>query len=449
MKMTIRKDEFRINKAPHIIMVTNHGVHEWQIVPGLKDTGGQNIFVNQFTDALVILGFKVTIVNRGGYPHPITGAMQSGTDVKDQFRRIIYLEDNCSSFVRKEDMHERVCELADGLIEILNADEKSPEMIISHYWDAAVISQKALSRTNKSLKHIWVPHSLGEIKKQKTTADENIELRMDERVAAENSIIGVLDTIVATSETVRQSLEQDYGYSGKIAFIPPCIDTDRYFPFEVEAEHEIYRVLKQAVAGGCEYDFSNGTIITEISRTDTTKRKDILIKAFAEIAEDFPGVMLAVTIDEKSCTGRELVELISELKISSRVAVLGSIWEYLPALYNITDIYCSPSVMEGFGMSVQEAAACRTAVIASELIPFAVEYLSAQNVGGNASGAIIVRADDINGFAESMRVLLNDKTLRDEMAENAYKRTIPEFTWNRTVKRFFADIGCELPGDAE
>lgn len=57
-------------------MITNHGVHEWQVVPGLPDTGGQNVHVNQFTEALIDLGYRVTIVTRGGYPHPVTGRAQ-------------------------------------------------------------------------------------------------------------------------------------------------------------------------------------------------------------------------------------------------------------------------------------------------------------------------------------------------------------------------------------
>ena len=46
-------------------MITNHGVHQWEVIPGLPDTGGQNVFVNQFSAALAEMGFRITIVNRG------------------------------------------------------------------------------------------------------------------------------------------------------------------------------------------------------------------------------------------------------------------------------------------------------------------------------------------------------------------------------------------------
>ncbi len=434
-------DAFKTNKAPHIIMVTNHGVHEWKIVPGLKDTGGQNIFVNQFADALVLFGFKVTIVNRGGYPHPVTGKMQTGTEFKDESRRIIYLEDGHPGFIRKEDMHEQVTALSDNLLKMIEAESVPPKMIISHYWDAAAVVVRALERIETPVKHIWIPHSLGGIKRKKTTEKENENLRMAERLKAENEILRSVETVVATSEKIRISLRQDYGFNGKIAFIPPCIEVERYHPFQVDADDPVYRILAEGVSGNNATDFHNGLIVTEISRTDKTKRKDILIRAFAEIADEFPLLFLAITIDRQSPTGKELLKLIDKLGIVSRVAVLGSVWEYLPALYNITDVYCSPSVMEGFGMSVQEAAACRTAVVTSDLIPFAVEYLVAQSSDAAGAGALIVEADDIQGFAVALRKVLSNTGFRDETAENAYRRTIPDFTWNRAVSGFFRDIG--------
>ena len=85
-------------------MITNHGIHQWKIIPGLPDTGGQNVFVNQFTNQLAQNGFKITIVNRGGFPHPLSGMYRRGYDYKDENQRILYLEDSLPSFVIKEEM---------------------------------------------------------------------------------------------------------------------------------------------------------------------------------------------------------------------------------------------------------------------------------------------------------------------------------------------------------
>ena len=62
-------EAFKQSERPHILMVTNHGIHQWDVIPGLPDTGGQNMFVNQLSATLAWLGFRITIANRGGYPH--------------------------------------------------------------------------------------------------------------------------------------------------------------------------------------------------------------------------------------------------------------------------------------------------------------------------------------------------------------------------------------------
>jgi len=97
---------FLASRRKHVLMITNHGIHQWQVIPGLPDTGGQNVFVNQFADELARIGFRITIANRGGYPHPITGQWQRGLRYHDEHQRIVYLEDGADEFVRKEDMAE-------------------------------------------------------------------------------------------------------------------------------------------------------------------------------------------------------------------------------------------------------------------------------------------------------------------------------------------------------
>jgi hypothetical protein len=70
VKKQLNHKEFINSARKHVLMLTTHGVHQWDVVPGLTDTGGQNIFVNQFTEELVHQGYRVTVANRGGYLHP-------------------------------------------------------------------------------------------------------------------------------------------------------------------------------------------------------------------------------------------------------------------------------------------------------------------------------------------------------------------------------------------
>lgn len=432
-------------------MITNHGIHQWQIIPGLPDTGGQNVFVNQFSEALARLGFKITIVNRGGYAHPVTGQLQAGLVYKDEHQRILYLDDGRAEFVRKEDMHEQIPALVESLRRSLDGEASEIDLLVSHYWDAAQIGAQYNAGRREPVQHVWVPHSLGTLKKRNVGPERWAALRIDERIAVEKALVPQLDGVAATSTTIRQILADDYGYDGPDLFLPPCVDTERYYPRPVAADHEVWAFLSRH-SGLTAAQVRRCKIVTEISRTDTTKRKDLLIRAFARVQRRRPDSLLLVSIDEHQADlARELQTLIRDLGVGDHVAVVGSVWEWLPTLYAITDVYCTPSVMEGFGMSAQEAAATRVPVIASHLVPYVTGYLLGSDVRQVAfdpkhpplqvgSGAIVVQADDKAGFTQALTMLLIDDELCQGMGQRAYQITVPHFTWQNMVTRFLADL---------
>jgi mannosylfructose-phosphate synthase len=442
---------FLASPRPHVLMITNHGIHEWTITPGLPDTGGQNVFVNRFTAELARLGFKITIVNRGGYEHPATGKPRRGFHYKDAFQRILYLQDGLDAFVRKEEMASRIPQLVDACEEALALEGTDVELILSHYWDGAELGRRYNQRRAAPVPHYWVPHSLGTVKRRNVAPERWAELHIDERVAVEETLVQQVDGVAATSSTIREALREDYGYEGPDLFLPPCVDTDRYHPREVTAADPIWDFLRERSALAPDA-LRSRKIVTEISRTDTTKRKNVLIRAFAAAHADVPESLLIVTIDETSQPlAGELLALIEETGLQEDVIVLGSVWAWLPTLYAITDVYCTPSIMEGFGMSAEEAAATGVPVVASDRVPFATEYLLGVDVetvpvpGSDAplrqgEGAVVVQADDVAGFAAALTRLLTDSALSRKIGSRGHAITVPYFTWSKQVPEFLEAI---------
>ena len=443
--------KFLTSSRPHILMVTNHGIHQWKIVPGLPDTGGQNVFVNQFTESLAKQGFKITIVNRGGYDHPVSGEPRTGLHYKNENQRIYFLKDDIHAFVRKEDMDDQLSALAAALINHFNNEKEKIDLIISHYWDGAKLGLLYNQAMASPVPHIWVPHSLGMIKKRNVVPDQWEGLRIDERIENEKKILQAVDRVASTSANIGKSLIEDYGYLIEPLFLPPCVDPERYYPREIHEDDPILRFL----SGYCDLspeEIISSQIITEISRTDRTKRKDLLLRAFAQLQRKHPDSLLVISIEQRQeGLSKNLMDLMSELGIEKRVAVLGSVWDELPDIYAVTDIFCTPSVMEGFGMTSQEAAATAVPVVASNLVPFVTEYLLGEDieeipVAGSAvplklgKGAIVAQADDVNGFAHALDLLLLNLDLRLKLGEEAYKITIPYFTWENVVREFIEDI---------
>jgi len=447
---------FLESERKHILMITNHGMHNWKYIPGLPDTGGQNVFVNQFTYTLADLGYKITIINRGGYKHPVTGDMQQGLNYLDENQRVLYIEDSTKEFVRKEDMDEHIPELADFLYEHLNTENIPVDLIISHYWDSCKLAIMVNEKLDQPVKHIWVPHSLGEVKKRNMPEDTWEDLRIDERIANEKTFRNKIDGVAATSALIRDSLESDYGYRDCL-FLPPCVNAERFYQREVDDQHEIWNFLSQITGQSRDY-VRECHIVAEISRTDKTKRKDVLLKAFAEVRKKHPKAILVLAVDDSAeKVAPELHQLIDELELNGHVAAIGNEWERLPYLYSIISLYCSPSVMEGFGMAVQEAAATRAPIVGSNKIPFVTEYLLGDDIEIIRSpdnehkplklgeGAIVAEADDIQGFAKALQIYFDDAVLRKKSGECAYHITVPQFTWKNMAKSFLESIDMDIP----
>lgn len=104
-------------------------------------------------------------------------------------------------------------------------------------------------------------------------------------------------------------------------------------------------------------------------------------------------------------------------------------------------------------MTPQEAAATKVAVVSSDGVPFATEFLlgeefrevSLPDDPGRAvrvgQGAIVVPKDDVEGFGFALAMLLADDDLRLQLGVQGYQITIPDFTWEQVTRNFLKAAG--------
>jgi glycosyltransferase involved in cell wall biosynthesis len=438
-------------------MITNHGIHQWKVIPGLRDTGGQNVFVNFMTDALSEAGMKVTVINRGGYEHPTTGEMRRGLHYKNDTERILYIEDGKKEFVRKEDMNDQIPELVEFATEFLKNEGTEPALLVTHYWDAAKIGVLVKNRIDGDYPHVWVPHSLGALKKKKVDSSRWKDLRIDGRIDAERMVLESVTRVGYTSEDIRESLKEDYGYDSDL-FLPPCVDVNRFHPRDLPEGEPIWDFLAER-SPLSEEEIRRRKIVVEISRTDTTKRKDILITAFARAKKEVDDSLLIVAVDDRrEDIADDLYRIIEEEGVRDSVITVGSVYDELPFIYAASNVYCTPSINEGFGMSVQEAAASGLPSISSNLVPFTMEYMlgedpeeldseRSQDSPLKGEATIIAKADETDCFAEALVYILENDVERRRMGDKAFERTVPYFTWQRMVRDFLRDVGITASRD--
>lgn len=120
-------------------------------------------------------------------------------------------------------------------------------------------------------------------------------------------------------------------------------------------------------------------------------------------------------------------QLADRAGLKSRFDHLESVTqEALLQLYSDCDVLVLPSRMEGWGLSLMEAMACRRPVIASRV--GGIPELVRDGVDG-----LLVGSGDLLGLSEAIIRLLRDDDLRELMG-NAGRERVKDFPWDKAAK---------------
>jgi len=115
---------------------------------------------------------------------------------------------------------------------------------------------------------------------------------------------------------------------------------------------------------------------------------------------------------------------------SSSLLGLGRVpGEKMPGLYQSHDVLISPTVREGFGLSIAEAMACGLPVVASDCssIPELVDH---------GKGGFLCPIGDVHAFADKINLLADSPQLRKEMGEYNRAKVEDFFTLDRMVREY-------------
>lgn len=159
---------------------------------------------------------------------------------------------------------------------------------------------------------------------------------------------------------------------------------------------------------------------------DMHPRKNLerLLQAFARMPRRQDVKLLLV--GKPLWKAKRLRECIEAVGLTDRAITTGYVpAEDLPALYQGAEVFCYPSLYEGFGFPILEAMASGVPVAASNAS-------SCPGVGGEA--AAYFEPTDVDAIADTLTRLLDSSQLRADMARAGVKwaRT---FTWEQTARR--------------
>ncbi|MDQ3990691.1 MAG: glycosyltransferase [Actinomycetota bacterium] len=233
--------------------------------------------------------------------------------------------------------------------------------------------------------------------------------------------------VTTVSGAVLRSVRGHVRYpAARLSVIPNGIDTGRPLLPRAEA---------RAALGFEESDLLVGTV----ANLRPQKGLDVLVRALATVAADFPGLR-AVVLGRDDGEGERLRDLAGALGVSDRVRWEGyrrDARELLPAL----DLYVVASRAEGSSLAILEAMDAGLPVVATA-------------VGGNPEAVshgttgLIVRPERPPELAAAMRTLLADPGRRARMGAAGRARIADGFG-ARAMSRRYLDLYRAVAGVAE
>ncbi|MDO8512174.1 MAG: glycosyltransferase family 4 protein [bacterium] len=178
---------------------------------------------------------------------------------------------------------------------------------------------------------------------------------------------------------------------------------------------------------------SDAKIIITVCRLVSRKGVDVVIRALPEVLKIFPQTTYQIIGDgpERS----KLEDLVGKLGLKKQVNFLGKVtdselWKSL----NDADLFVltprdEAGNFEGFGIVYLEAAAAGTCAVASRSggVPEAV----LDGVTG-----LLCEPDNPKDTADKIIKLLKNDELREKLNENAHKRVVDDFTWEKRAVLF-------------
>lgn len=167
--------------------------------------------------------------------------------------------------------------------------------------------------------------------------------------------------------------------------------------------------------------------IVYVGRLKPYKNVDVAIQAFRKVLDVYPTALFNIAGSGECLV--ELQKLVKNLDMKDNVKFVGQVTDEEKAhLFGKSWVAVQPSTIEGWGITVIEANASGTPVIASN-----VKGLQESVVDGETG--LLVPVDNVKLLAEAMIELLTDKKKLKKLSTEAYKWS-KQFSWEKSTSNF-------------
>lgn len=239
---------------------------------------------------------------------------------------------------------------------------------------------------------------------------------------AHQLIYGRLEKLIALTQTAKQFHLKCLPVSPEdIVVIPNGLDLPRFSPerYSRTTIREEFGVKDEE------------PLVGSIGRLDQGKGQEELIRAAREVVKEFPNCRFLIVGEETKGEGkdfrRKMQNLVKDFELEKNVIMAGFRTD-TPEILKALDVFVFPSYKETFGMSLLEAMAMETPIVATDSggVPEVLDY-------GNCG--ILVPPRQAEPLAVAIKEHLSNSELSKQMAAQARKRVEERYDLNLVLDR--------------
>jgi glycosyltransferase involved in cell wall biosynthesis len=173
-------------------------------------------------------------------------------------------------------------------------------------------------------------------------------------------------------------------------------------------------------------------IIGNIKPLETKYGVSILIRAFSEVVKKYPTRRLTLYMVGEGSEKEHSEQLAEQLGVKQNIVFTGRIaYSEIEDYHKKIDIFVSLSILdsESFGVSLVEAMASRSCVMASNVAGFN------EVLGGNNECGVLVAKGSVSEAADAMCHMIDHPEKALEKVNKARKRAVDLYNWDNNVKQ--------------